>query len=540
MLYQKKMLGKYAIDNRLINPIFFIDDGITGSTFDRKDFNAAIALVEAGRVKNFVVKDMSRFGRGYLQVGIYTEMLFPDMDVHFVALFDNVDSDKGDNDFTPFRNIMNEWYVRDTSNKVRAVFKAKGLAGESLCFRPPYGYVKDPENPKQWLVDEEAAAVIRQIFRWGLAGLGTTHIAHRLHDAKVDTPATHTLKLGFKTSVKPPDNPYDWGCTQVGKILSRMEYLGHTVNFKTQRKSYKNKKIIFNDPSEYAVFENTHPAIVDLDTFECVQALRAAGKKRRDSSGRLCIFSGLAFCADCGSRMYLSSGASLKADQDNFACSGFRKKKCGHSHYIRVVVLEEIVLAQIQQVTAFANQHEREFVEMQLQNSADKSRKELAAGKRKLTLAENRAKELDNIIQRLYEDNVSGKLTDERFMKLSRGYEAEQQELTAQTESLARQIAGQEQQTLDLNCFLKQVRKYTHVTELTPTLLNELVERIEIHMPDKSSGKRIQPVDVHFRAVGVIGKLDFSKSFESVALAEVEQEAKSGENLPALSRLAYI
>jgi hypothetical protein len=408
---------------------------------------------------------------------------------------------------------MNEWYARDTSKKIRAVFRAKGLSGESLCVHLPYGYRKDPDNPKRWAVDEEAAEVVRQIFRWCLAGLGTTHIANRLRENRIDTPAHHAQKLGGAQPTRLSDDPYDWGTYAVAAILSRREYLGHTINFKTHCKSYKSKKTVRNDPSDYAVFENTHEAVVDQATFDRVQQLRESGKRRHDSSGRLCIFSGLTYCADCGSRMYLSSGASIKPEQDCFICSGFRSKKvqCNSSHYIRRVVLEQMVLAKIQQVTTFAAQYEREFVELLRQSDAEKSRKELTAGKRKLMQSEKRIQELDNIISRLYEDKVNGVLTNDRFVKLSQGYEQEQADLARETETLAMQISVQEQQTLDVSRFLAQVRKHTHVTELTPTLLNELVERIEVHAPDKSSGKRKQQIDVVFNYVGAVGTLDLPK-----------------------------
>jgi DNA invertase Pin-like site-specific DNA recombinase len=521
IINQKKILGNYAREQRLPNPVFFVDDGVSGTTFDREQFSAAITLVEAGRVPNFIVKDMSRFGRDYLKVGFYTEVLFPDMDVRFVALYDNVDSTQGENDLTPFRNIMNEWYARDTSKKIRAVFRAKGMAGEHLSTNVLYGYKHDPNDKKRWVIDEEAAEIVRKIFQWSLAGLGITHIAQKLTEMKVDTPTHHALKLGVNPAGLAKGEPWEWSSSVIAKILARREYLGQTINFKTYRRSYKHKKKLENDPSEYVVFEDTQEAIVDRETFDRVQALREQGKRRHNSSGRLGLFSGLAFCADCKSRMYLSSGSCLKPEQDNYVCSGFRTKKqvCDNSHYIRRVVLERSVLEHIQYVTDYAAEHESGLVELLRQNDADKSRKELVAAKRKLTQAQNRISELDHIIQRLYEDKVAGILTDERFVKLSRGYEQEQADLTVETATLAEKVAAQEQQTLDLSRFLTQVRKYTKVTELTPTMLNELVERIEIHAPDKSSGKRTQQVDVYFNHVGIIGKLDFA-------------QAKSGEPKP--------
>jgi len=520
---QKKILGKYAAENNLPSPVFFTDDGISGTTFERSGFQAAIALVEAGKVKNFVVKDMSRFGRDYIQVGLYTEVMFPEADVRFIALNDNVDSEKGENDLTPFRNLFNEWYARDTSKKIRAVFRAKGMAGEHLSVTPPYGYRKDPNNPKLWITDPEPAEIVRKIFRWCMDGLGPTHIANRLKSMRVEIPTVYAYNAGFRNMGEPPIDIHGWEDSTVARILSRREYLGHTINFKTYRRSYKNRTMQYNDPSEHAVFENTHEAIIDQETFDRVQQIRE-GRRRVNGSGRVGLFSGLTYCADCGSKMYLSSGSCLKPEQDNYTCSGFRTKKraCESAHFIRRVVLERLVLEQIQHVTSFAAEYEDKFVELLKQDGADKSRKELLAGKRKLTQGENRIAELDYIIQRLYEDSVSGKLTDARFIKLSQGYETEQQTLQAQVTELAELISTQEQKSLDLNRFLARIRKYAHVDELTPTLLNELVERIEIHAPDKSSGKRVQPIDVYFNYVGLIGKLTFEKASKPETASHAE------------------
>ena len=501
---QKKILARYAQEKRLTNPVFFTDDGISGTTFDRPDFQAAIALVDSGKVKNFVVKDMSRFGRDYIQVGIYTEVRFPDADVRFMAINDGVDSSAGENELTPFRNIMNEWYARDTSKKIRAVFRAKGLAGEHLSAFPVYGYKKDPKNEKQWIVDEEAAKVVQQIFTWCMEGLGPMHIAKRLQSARIEIPAVHAHHSGQRICGDLPDDPYDWLQQTVVKILARREYLGHTINFKTRRKSYKNKKKLENDPSEYAIFENTHPAIIEEEVFEKVQQIRA-GKRRNNHSGRVSIFSGLIYCADCGSKMYLSSGACLKPEQDNYVCSGFRTKKrvCNSAHFIRRVVLEKVILKRIQDVTSLASKDKHKFLELLLQDSSDKCKKELALGRKQLTQSQNRVQELDQIIRRLYEDNVSGKLTDERFIKLSRDYEQEQKNLTTQVNALQTQLEKQETDRLNVDRFVRQIHKYTHVTELSAALLNELVERIEVHTREKRYEKKSsQQIDVHFNYVG--------------------------------------
>ncbi|MCL2336200.1 MAG: DUF4368 domain-containing protein [Firmicutes bacterium] len=509
---QKLMLSKFATDNRLPNPVFFSDDDYTGTNFNRPDFQAAMELAEAGRVVTFVVKDMSRFGRDHIRVGLYKETLTDELNVRFIAINDDEDSKYGENEMTPFRNIVNEWYARDTSKKIKAVFRAKGMAGENICFVPPYGYRKNADNGK-WEIDETAAKVVRQIFQYCLEGLGPTHIANRLQADRIEIPTVYAQNTGLRVYGKLPNDPYGWKGPTVIIILARREYLGHTVNFKTYRKSYKSKKKILHDPGEYVVFENTHPAIIEEEVFERVQQIRV-GKRRTNRSGRVGLFSGLVFCADCGSKMYLSSGACLSPDQDNYVCSGFRTKKtpCESAHFIRRVVLEEVVLREIQDITAFAANHEQELIEILRRDSDDNLKKEIAAGNRRLLLSQKRVHELDNIIQRLYEDNVSGKISDERFVKLSQGYEQEQKDLQTQINVLQKQLASQQEERLGVDRFLSQIRKYTKVTELSPVLLHELVERIEIHARDKRCGKNIQQIDIFFNYVGNIGKLNLGAS----------------------------
>ncbi|MDR1000265.1 MAG: DUF4368 domain-containing protein [Clostridiales bacterium] len=504
---QKKILAKFALDNHLVGPIFFTDDDYTGTNFDRPDFQAAMELAEAGRVRNFIVKDMSRFGRDHIRVGLYKEMLTDELNVRFVAINDDEDSKYGENEMTPFRNIVNEWYARDTSKKIKAVFRAKGMAGENICSVLPYGYRKNSETGK-WEIDEVAAQVVRQIFQYCLEGLGPTHIANKLQAARVEMPIVYAHNTGQRTYGRLPDNPYGWEDSTIVRILARREYLGHTVNFKTYRKTYKSKKKLDNDPSEYVIFENTHPAIIEEDVFERVQQIRT-GKRRNNRSGRVSIFSGLVFCADCGSKMYLSSGESLSSNQDNYTCSGFRtkKRKCDSSHFIRQVVLGKLVLKQIQAITAIASEHKEAFANMLQRDSAENLRKEISAGNKRLLLSQNRIRELDIIIQRLYEDNVSGKITDERFIKLSQGYEQEQKDLQSQVGVLQKQLTIQQEERLNVDRFLAQVCKHSNVTELSATLLNKLVKRIEVHARDKSNGEKQQRVHIHYNYVGDISKL---------------------------------
>ncbi|MCL2085361.1 recombinase family protein [Candidatus Saccharibacteria bacterium] len=521
ILNQKLILAKFAYDNRLPNPVFFVDDGISGTTFDRPDVQAALGLVEAGRVKSFVVKDLSRFGRDRLKVDYYHEIMFPDLDVRFVAINDNIDSSKGENDMAPIRSLFNEYYARDTSKKVRAVFRAKGMAGERLSSFAPYGYMKDPSDKKKLVIDEVAAEVVRKIFRLCLAGLGVTHIANRLKDEQILTPSHHFANMGISIPQKLPTIPYDWEGATVKNILARREYLGHTVNFKTYSKSFRNKTTMHNPLESQVVFEDTHPAIIDQETFDRVQTLRE-GRRRRTNSGRVGLFAGIVFCEECGSRHYFTSGANQTQEQDAYVCSGFRSKKatCSHSHYIRSVTLEQMVSEYLERVKDFATQHEKAFVAHIMQGAEAKSRKALIADKSNLAKIESRIVELDRYIQRLFEDNVDGRLSHERFNKLSEGYEREQKELEASAKSLREQIEETEQKSVGVEQFVRIIRRQTNVTNLTPTILNELIEQIEVHAPDKSTGKRIQEITVHFSLIGAIGKLDILES-EMVSSAEI-------------------
>jgi len=453
---------------------------------------------------------LSRLGRDYIQTGYYTEIFFNERNVRYIAINDGVDTLKADNDIAPFRNILNDMYSKDISRKVKSAKRQRALKGLFIGNNAPYGYRKSPENPQRWIIDEIPAEVVRKIFRLCMEGMGVTRIANLLRDEQIETPIVYAVNAGFRKGGRGYDsNPYDWNNNTVGKILERREYLGHTINFKTHRKSYKSKKTFKNDPSEYVVFENTHPAIIEEEVFEQVQQIRNSGKRRRNSSGRVSLLSGIVHCADCKSKLYLSSGACLKPEQDSYTCSGFqsKKKQCFSAHFIRRVVLEQSVLIYLQQVTAFATQHEKAFVERLESQNADKLRKDLTADRKALTQAEKRIQELDNIIQRLYEDNVSGKLTDERFIKLSQGYEREQKELETKVTTLQSQITEQQENTASVDMFLRKVRKYTDITELTTVMMNELVKRVEVHAPDRSSGKKVQRIEIVFNYVGNIGEI---------------------------------
>ena len=425
---QKKILEKYAREHGYSNFKFYVDDGISGTTFNRPGFQQMIADIEAGLVKRVIIKDMSRFGRDYLQVGMYTEIMFPEHDIHFIAVNDGVDSTQGDNEFTPFRNIINEWYAKDTSKKIRAVMKVKGNAGEHLATMPPYGYMKSSDDKKQWVKDEEAAQVVYEIGLYIMDGLGPSQIARKLTERKILTPAAYYESKGRTTNVTKKGSPYAWDSSTIADIMDRWrEYLGHTVNFKTRKKSYKSKKTLHNPESEWKIFENTHEAIW---TEAIADAARLARQSRRRPTkmGEMGMFSGMMFCADCGSIMYQCRATNFRRDQEYYLCSGYRKSRdvCGQTHSIRTVILEELVLQNLREIVSFASQRKDDFVKMVM--DADMRQRNRGLVKRKKTLddAEKRIAELDSIFKRLYEDTISGKLSDERFQKLSTDYEKEQ------------------------------------------------------------------------------------------------------------------
>lgn len=503
IINQKKILKKYALDHGYSNLQFYIDDGISGTTFNRAGFQSMIADIDAGIVKRVIVKDMSRLGRDYLQVGMYTEIYFPEHDVHFIAVNDGVDSDQEDNEFTPFRNIINEWYAKDTSKKIRAVKRSKGMAGEHIGSHPPYGYMKNPENKKEWIVDQEAAEVVKEIFQLCVNGYGPTRIAHILTERKILCPTYYALERGEKPRTALPPDKYAWNGPVVAKILERMDYLGHTVNFKTHIKSYKNHKKIDNSPDEWKIFENTHEAIIEKETFDIVQKIRA-GKRRPTKMGVMPMFSGLLYCADCGSRMTFHRETNQSPDKYNFCCGNYRGNTNSCSmHYIRNVVVEKIVLSNLKEVIKYVSDYEDEFIQTVMDADVRQRNREMSQKKKKLAEMQKRIKELDAIFQRIYEDNINGKLSDERFMKMSKGYEAEQHALQAETDQLQEELQQEEQKSVDVKRFITVVKKYTDLTELTPEIVREFIDRIIVHAPDKSSGRRLQEIEIIYNHIGV-------------------------------------
>lgn len=502
IINQKKILKKYALDRGYTNIQFYIDDGVSGTTFNRAGFQSMIADVETGKVKRVIVKDMSRLGRDYLQVGMYTEIFFPEHDVHFIAVNDGVDSNQEDNEFTPFRNIINEWYAKDTSKKIRAVKRSKGMAGEHIGSHPPYGYMKNPENKKEWIIDEEAAEVVREIFRLCVGGYGPTQIANILTERKILCPTYYALEKGGKPRTALPADKFTWNGPVVAKILDRMDYLGHTVNFKTHVKSYKVHKTIYNSPDQWKVFEGTHEAIIDKETFEIVQKIRA-GKRRPTRMGEMPMFSGLLYCADCGRKLSFHRKADEPAEKHHYLCENYRSNTANCTmHYIRNVVVERIVLENLKEVIQYVSNYEDEFVRMIMDSDMRQRNRELSQKKKRLAEIQKRIGELDAIFQRIYEDNIIGKLSDERFMKMSKGYEDEQRTLQTEADGIQSELQQEEKKSVDVKRFLAIVKKYTDLTELTPEILREFIDKIIVHAPDKSSGRRLQEIEIIYNHIG--------------------------------------
>lgn len=508
---QKKILLKYAKDNGFSNPIFFIDDGVSGVTFDRPGWNEMIRLAEAGKVTTVIVKEMSRMGRDYLKVGYYTESFFAERDIRYIAINDGVDSDKGDNEFTPFRNLFNDFYARDTSKKIRAVMRAKGNAGEHLCTNPPYGYMKSPDNKKQWIVDEEAAAVVKRIFDLCVAGKGPMQIAKILTADKVLTVKAYYAKRDGKTM---PDNLYRWDYKSISGILERPEYTGCTVNFKTYSKSHKLKKRLQNTPENYRIFPNTQSAVIEEKVFERVQGLRA-NKRRPTKTGRQGLFSGLLYCADCGEKLYFCTTNSFSPKQEHYVCSNYKSNTgtCS-AHFIREETLTLFVRQRIFDVTAMFFDDIQGFQNMVYQQRFEEAEKAIKQKKKELEQAKKRIAELDRIFKRIYEDDISGTISHERFLKLSAEYEAEQKELTEFVKAEQTAVDTYEQDRTDFDSFAAIIRKYVGIRELTPTIVNEFVKKIVVHAPDKSSGHRRQKIEIVWNFIGELEQDEDKQTIE--------------------------
>lgn len=504
IINQKAILKKYADDNGFRNTQFFVDDGYTGTNFDRPEWQRLSRMIDDGQVGVLIVKDMSRLGRDYLMVGMYTEIVFPNADVRFIAVNNGVDSVNGtENDMTPFINIFNEYYAKDTSRKIRAVFKAKGQSGKPLCTNVPYGYRKDPNDKTQWIVDDEAAKVVREIFQLCVAGYGPMQICKELMKRGYRNPTAHAKANGITIpDTRTVGDDYTWQTSTVKHILERQEYLGRTVNFKTFRKSYKNKKLLKHDPSEWQIFENTHEAIIDQETFDIVQRIRD-GRRRVTPMGEMPMLSGMLYCADCGAKLYQVRHRGWTHEQEHFVCASYRKIKGGcTSHQIRNVVVEEILLDGIRGITAYAREHEDEFVQMVMKKSQSELNRSMREGKRELEQSMARIHKLDEIIQRLYEDKLDGKISDERFAKMTASYEAEQTQLETRVDTLRRQMETEKDEALNVDSFLSLVRKYTDIQELSAEIIREFVEKIYVHQAERIDGQRVQRIRIVWNCIG--------------------------------------
>ena len=494
---QKAILKKYAEDNGFSNPVFYVDDGVSGTTWEREGFKAMLADIEEGKVGTVITKDLSRLGRDYLKTGEYIEIIFPDHDVRYIAINDGVDTLKSENELMAFKNIFNDWYARDTSKKIRAVFKANGQSGKHLS-NPIYGYKHSETDKNLWVIDDEAAEVVRKIFHLCIDGYGPTQIARILTEQGIPTPTAYALSQGRDNGHKNA-KLHRWGNEIIAHILEKAEYCGHTVNFRTHVKSYKNKKRVDNPKEDWLIFENTHEAIITQQEFDLVQELRK-NKRRPTKHEEVNPFSGICYCADCGKKLYLCRATTMTADQEHLKCGTYAKDKNGCTiHFVRTIVLKEIILGELNKMVAFVKDNEDEFVQMAMDNSVQKQSSELSKSRKKLKESEKRIAELDRLFTRLYEDNVSGKISDERFSIMSAGYEDEQKKLRATVAELTDFIETAEQKSADVTAFISVVQKYERITELTPEIMHELIEKIVVHAPDKSSGHRTQQMDIYYR-----------------------------------------
>ena len=547
---QKKLLTKVAKEKGYTNLVHFLDDGISGVTMNRPGFVEMMQQLEQGKASAVFVKDLSRLGRNYIEVGRLTEEFFPDHDIRLVAVSDNIDTAEGENELAPIRNLFNEWYARDISKKRRISNKIKGNSGEPMGL-PPYGYIKDPNNPKHWVIDEEAAQVVRRIFDMTLEGFGTEQIATQFEKEGILTPQAYWIQKGIgrpgKTKTRPATK---WNGSTITHLLYQQEYCGDVLNFKTYSKSYKNKKRIHNDPENWVVFQDVHEPIIERAVFEQVQQKRGKMRKRRTSNGEHNMFSGLLVCADCGCNLHFHFNQG-NPEIKYFNCSNYKGNRgtCQSTHYIRVDFLEEVVLGEIRRLTKFASLYEDDFLKAVIGHSqqADEADRKLKEKELKTLLARDeeldglferiyeddflkavighsqqadeadrklkekelkallaRDEELDGLFERIYEDNVSGKISDERFSRMSRRYEDEQKELTEKIKQLRSEIEKQSSRTMTMDMFISLVRKYTRAKKLTPRMLNELVEKIEVFNAEKVNGVWEQRLRIHYNCVGTI------------------------------------
>jgi len=522
---QKKLLQKVARDKGYTDTLFFVDDGITGTTMKRPGFQKMLTAIEAGYISAVFVKDLSRLGRNYIEVGKLTEEFFPQYDVRLVAVSDGVDSDEGDNEFTPFRNIMNEWYAKDISKKRKIVNKMKGNAGIPLS-QPPYGYIKNPDDPRFWVIDPEAADVVRRIYDMALEGYGLAEIATALGADGIVNPTYYWRSKGVNRSgSKSTLEPTKWGHTTVKKILTLQEYCGDVINFKSYSKSYKMKRRIENPEENRAIFLNVHEPIIDRVTWEKVQALQKGTRRKKPTvTQEPSVFSGRLKCPECGGNLNFHFNQK-NHDIKFFSCQNHNSglRKCSATHYIRLDFLEQVVLYEVNRLATFANEYERDFVKAMMGRSAKVAENDRARKQRELNTLLTRDKELDMLFERLYEDNVAGKIDDTRFARMSKRYEQEQGEIGAKVKTLRLELKKAEGQQMDMEDFLETVRRYTHVTKITRRMVSELIDHIDVYHAEKQDGVTNQQVVIHYNCIGAFEVPDRKKIPEADIIMETRK-----------------
>ena len=522
---QKKLLQKVAREKGYTDTLFFVDDGITGTTMKRPGFQKMITAIEAGYISAVFVKDLSRLGRNYIEVGKLTEEFFPQHDVRLIAISDGVDSDEGDNEFTPFRNIMNEWYAKDISKKRKIVNKMKGSAGIPLS-QPPYGYIKNPDDPRFWVIDPEAADVVRRIYDMALEGYGLAEIANALGADGIVNPTYYWRSKGVNRSgSKSTLEPTKWGHTTIKKILTLQEYCGDVINFKSYSKSYKMKRRIENPEENRAIFLNVHEPIIDRATWEKVQAMQKGTRRKKPTvTQEPSVFSGRLKCPECGGNLNFHFNQK-NHDIKYFSCQNHNSglRKCSATHYIRLDFLEQVVLYEVNRLAAFANEYEHDFVKTMLGRSAKVAENDRTRKQRELNALLTRDKELDMLFERLYEDNVAGKIDDARFARMSKRYEQEQGEIGAKVKALRLELKKAEGQQMDMEDFLRMVRRYTHVTKITQRMVAELIDHIDVYHAEKQDGVTNQHVVIHYNCIGAFDVPDRKKIPEADIIMETRK-----------------
>ena len=516
---QKIILMDYAKKNGYLHPKHFVDDGISGTTFERPGFREMEALIEAGKVSTVIVKDLSRFGREHVETSRYLEIIYPTLGVKFVAIQERVDTETGEGtEMMPFHNIFNEWYAAQTSKKVRAVWAMKAANGKRSNFRVPYGYKRDERDKEKWLVDDAAAEVVRRIYHLCLEGKGPEQIARLLQKEKVLTPTAYYYSVGSSSANRPmPSDPYLWKDSTIDAILSNRKYTGCMVNLKTTTVSYKVHKLIRKPEEEWRIVPNAQEAIIDENTWHRVQELRKH-KRRPTATGKTSLFSGLVFCADCGSKLHFCAAKSLKADQEFFRCANYKSGRGECTiHYIRNVVLEQIVSVAVSDLADFVTCHESFFLQMIGKKQSAGKDQNIRSIKSDITTKKHRIDEIDRLIAKLYEDNFAGKLSDERYSRMAAKYEKEQAELLQSVSTKEKELAELERESVDIRLLLAGLREYSSMETLTPEVVNKIIKRIEVHNSEMVNGHKRVGIDIHFTGVGLV---DLATIKEMLAIAE--------------------